>query len=309
MDNVHEPPSGDPQDYWPTQEMGPSAGQPGPGSSQSGQPGQPGPGWSQPGQPQQGWGHPGQPGRPGPGGPGGRGSGQPAGPAAAPSQPRRPGHALRWGAGLALVALLAGGGFAAAELSSSASTAPSGPTGQAAQLNAMLSSASSPDSAATADGLTATSTPAHPCLRRAEKLQATGHPRAALRVLRLCGHPLRRLRLLGGIHGEFTFETKTGPRTLAYERGVIQSVSGSDVVVQAEDGTTWTWVLQSNTVIRENHEKTTTAALANGERVFVGGPVVNGGYDARLLVIRADSGSTPSAGSTPTPSPSPASGS
>jgi hypothetical protein len=273
MDNVHEPPGGDPQDNWPTQEMGPSAGQPGPN-----------------------W----------------RGPWQPAGPPTPPTPPGRPrrhGHALRWGAGLALVALLFGGGFAAAQLSSSAASVPSGPTGQAAQLNAVLSSASSPGSAATADSLTATSTAAHPCLARAAKLKAAGHPIAALRVLWLCGHPLRRLHLLGGIHGEFTFETKTGPRTLAYERGVIQSVSGSDVVVQAKDGTTWTWVLQSNTVIRENHEKTSSGALSNGEHVFAGGPVVSGGYDARLIVIAANPGSTPSAGSTPAPSPTPASGS
>jgi hypothetical protein len=292
MDNVHEPPGGDPQDHWPTQEMGPSAGQPGP---RSGQPGQPGQSWGQTsGQPGPGW----------------RGPWQPGGPPTPPSQPRRHGHALRWGAGLALVALLAGGGFAAAQLSSSASAAPSGPTGQAAQLNAVLSSASSPSSAGTASSLaTTTSTTPQRCLNRAEKLKAAGHPFAALRVKRLCGHPLRRLRLLGGMHGEFTFETKTGPRTLAYERGVIQSVSGSDVVVQAKDGTTWTWVLQSNTVIRQNHQKTTTGALSNGEHVFAGGPVVNGGYDARLIVIAANSSSSPGAGSTPTPSPSPASGS
>jgi hypothetical protein len=203
-----------------------------------------------------------------------------------------------------------GGGFFAAELLSSASAVPSGPTGQAAQLSAVLSSASSPSSAATAGSLTGTTpTTAQRCLRRAEKARAAGHPLVALRVLRLCGHPVRRLRLLGGIHGEFTFETKTGPRTLAYERGVIQSVSGNNVVVQAKDGTTWTWVLQSNTVIRENREKTTTGALSNGEHVFAGGPVVSGGYDARLIVIVTDSGSSPSAGSTPTPSPSPASGS
>jgi hypothetical protein len=298
MDNVHQPPGGDPQDYWPTQEMGPSAGQPGPGS---GQPGQPGRGWGQPS---------GQAGQPGPGW---RGPWQPAGPPTPPSQSRRHGHALRWGAGLALVALLAGGGFAAAQLSSSASSVPSSPTGQAAQLNAVLSSASSPDSASTASSLTATtstsSTSAQRCLRRAEKARAAGHPLKALRVLRLCGHPLRRLRLLGGMHGEFTFETKTGPRTLAYERGVIQSVSGSDVVVQAKDGTTWTWGLETNTVIRQDHKKTTTSALSDGEHVFAGGPVVSGDYDARLIVIVPDSASTPSGGSTPTPSPSPASGS
>jgi hypothetical protein len=43
-------------------------------------------------------------------------------------------------------------------------------------------------------------------------------------VLRACRHHLRRLRRLGvlaGIHGQFTFETKSGPRTLAFERGVV----------------------------------------------------------------------------------------
>jgi hypothetical protein len=274
MDNVHEPPGGDPQDNRPTQEMEPSAGQPGPG-----------------------W----------------RGPWQPAGPPTAPtppSQPRRHGHALRWGVGLGLAALLFGGGFAAAQLFSSASALPSGPTGQAAQLSAVLSSASSPGSAATADSLTTTtSTTAHPCLTKAAKLKAAGHPIKALRVLQLCGHPVRRMRLLGGMHGEFTFETKSGPRTLAYERGVIQSVSGSNVVVRAKDGTTWTWVLQSNTVIRKERQKATTGALSNGEQVFAGGPVVSGGYDARLIVIATNSGSTPSAGSTSTPSASPASGS
>jgi hypothetical protein len=305
MDNVHQPPGGDPQDHWPTQELGPSAGQPGPGYGQPGQAGQPGHGWGQAGQPGQSSGQPS--GRPEPGW---RRPWPPAGPPTPPGQPRRHGHALRWGAGLALVALLAGGGFAAAQLSSSASSAPGGPTGQAAQLNAVLSSASSPDSAATVSSLTSTTpTTAQRCLNRAEKLRAAGHPFRALRVLRLCGHPLRRLRLLGGMHGEFTFETKTGPRTLAYERGVIESVSGNNVVVQAKDGTTWTWVLQSNTVIREHHQKTTTGALSNGERVFAGGPVVSGAYDARLIVIAANSGSSPSAGSTPAPSPSPASGS
>jgi hypothetical protein len=84
---------------------------------------------------------------------------------------------------------------------------------------------------------------------------------------------------------------------------VIQSISGSNVVVQAKDGTTWTWVLQSNTVIRKEREKATTGALSNGEHVFAGGPVVSGGYDARLIVIVTNSGSTPA------PSASPASGS
>ena len=105
-------------------------------------------------------------------------------------------------------------------------------------------------------------------------------------MLRRCGHALRRLRLLGGMHGEFTFETKTGPRTIAFERGVIESVSGSNVVVQAKDGTTWTWVLESSTVIRQGGQKSATSALSDGEHVFAGGSVISGGYDAKLIVVK-----------------------
>ena len=77
--------------------------------------------------------------------------------------------------------------------------------------------------------------------------------------------------------GEFTFHNSTGFHTLAFERGTIQSVSGSEVVVRAPDGTTWTWLIVSDTVVRQNGSKTTTSALAQGQSVFVGGPVVERG--------------------------------
>jgi hypothetical protein len=200
--------------------------------------------------------------------------------------------------------LLAGGGAAAAELSSSSAPAPTALTGQAAQLNTLLNSSSSSGSAAALSSTASSSTTTHPCVNRAKKLKAAGYPQAARAVLRLCGHALRRLRLLGGMHGEFTFETKTGPRTIAFERGVVESVNGSNVVVQAKDGTTWTWVLESNTVIRQGGQKSTTSALVDGEHVFAGGSVISGGYDARLIVVKPGSGS-----SSPAPTPTPATGS
>lgn len=317
---MHEPPSGDPQESWPTQEIGPSAGQAGPGGR--GQPsaepghGQPKDGpirdWGQGPRlvgPEEGWGQPSQSrgsgGLGGPAGPGGPTG--PTGPGVPPPRPvkaRRHGTAAWWGAGLALVLLLAGGGAAAAELTTSSSPAPTALTGQAAQLNTLLNSSSSSGSGAAASSTAASSTTTHPCLNRAKKLKAAGYPLAAKAVLRRCGHALRRLRLLGGMHGEFTFETKTGPRTIAFERGVIDSVSGSNVVVQAKDGTTWTWVLESSTVIRQGGQKSTTSALSDGEHVFAGGSVISGGYDAKLIVVKPASGS-----SSATPAPTPATGS
>jgi hypothetical protein len=276
MNNLNQPRGGDPQDFLPTQELGPAAAAPGQGG------GLPGPGGgADPG----GYGQPGhQP--PGPGR-GVRGSYGP---------PRRH-RGLWWGAGLALVALLAGGSAVAVAAITSGSSTPSGPTGQAAALNTMLSSASSPASAATTDSIAAgtTAATAHPCLSRAAKLRASGRPLAARAALRHC-HPLRRIRALGGIHGQFTFETKNGPRTIAYERGVIESVTSTGVVVRAKDNTTWTWDLKSDTVVRENGRSATTSALSDGERVFVAGPVTSGTYDARVIVIRPAS-SSPSPGS------------
>ena len=168
-------------------------------------------------------------------------------------------------------AVVAGGAFAVTEavsgstpnLTPAASTAlSSGPTGQAAVLNGVL-----------ADAASATPTASTPATKAA--------------AVRRLGRALVRLRLLGGIHGEFTFETKDGARTLAFERGTVLSVSGSDVTVRATDGTTWTWVLTSTSVVRENGSRTSASNVAGGQLVFVAGQVSGSTRDARLLVIRS----------------------
>jgi hypothetical protein len=159
----------------------------------------------------------------------------------------------------------AGGGFAVTEAASgsgpaaptaSAAGTASGPTGQAAVLNGALADASmsSTESAAARP----------PRIRRA----------------------IARLRRLGGVHGEFTFETKQGPRTLAFERGTVTAVTGLDVTVRATDGTTWTWVVTSASVVRQDGTRVTAAALADGKPVFTAGPVAGATRDAALIVIR-----------------------
>jgi hypothetical protein len=182
---------------------------------------------------------------------------------------------FRWAAGVTLTGFLAGGVVAlalsggSAPATGAASTASAGQSAstpsqvQGAALNSALSTASS------------TTSVSLPRIRWA----------------------LARLRALGGVHGEFTFHNKTGFHTLAFERGAIQSVNGSDVVVRAPDGTVWTWVIVSNTVVRENGSKTTTSALATGDLVFAGGPVVNGAMDARLIVIRPSGSGSSGSGS------------
>ena len=182
--------------------------------------------------------------------------------------------------GVAAAVLVGGAAFGAVTMlsGSPAAAGTGGPTGQAAVLNDALTTATTP----TASGTTASATAAQ-----------VRHVRWAL----------GRLRRLGGIDGQFTFETKAGPKTLAFERGTIQSVAGQDVVVKAKDGTTWSWTLVSDSVVRQDGTKATSSALSAGELVFVGGPVVRGTHDARLIVIRnPQKSSAPSTPSSSSPS-------
>ena len=180
---------------------------------------------------------------------------------------------LRWGIGVTLAGFLAGGGIALAVTGGSnpaaaGSTATGSSQVQGTTLNSALNTASGTS------------------------------PAVSLPRIRWA---LGRLRALG-VHGEFTFQNKTGFHTLAFERGTIQSVSGSAVVVRAKDGTTWIWLIVSDTVVRQNGSKTTAGALAAGQTVFAGGPVVSGVKDARLIVIRPDGSGSSSSSSVSGPS-------
>jgi hypothetical protein len=179
-----------------------------------------------------------------------------------PSSARPPKRRLRWGAGIILASFLVGGGITLAVVSAggTATASPASST-QGAQLNTALADAASSPSV------------------------------SAARVRWALG----RLRRLGGVEGTATFHNKKGFHTLSFERGSIQSVSGGDVVIKSPDGTTWTWKIVSDTVVRKNGAKTTTGALSAGETAFAGGPVVSGTRDARLIIIRP-AGSASSSG-------------
>src|SRR5580693_5989103 len=240
-------------------------------------------------------------------------------------EPRR--HPLSWTVGLVAAAALAAGGIVAgislaghsspAASTSAAAGSTGGPGTQAAALNTALNSADSPGalaltSSSAAAGVTGTS-----AAGAAGAARQAGHPAVARAARKAAGprcrwlrHRIVRVALLRGIDGQFTFRGKGGTiRTLAFERGVVQSLSGSDVVVSAADGTTWTWDLVSNTVVRENGSKTSQSALATGEPVWVGGPVLSGVRDARLVVIKPPSGGSTSSSPSPAASSGSASGS
>jgi len=224
--------------------------------------------------------------------------------------------ALHWTLGMVAVALLATGAVITG-LSLAGHNSSGGPgqvstadAQQGALLNSALNNAGSPGALVTALGATAmsganTQNGSRPgaaaangplCARARKVARAAGReglPRLAHRIAigaDRCWHARRRVFaffLFRGVDGQFTIQTKHGTKTLAYERGVIQSVSaGKSLVVKASDGTTWTWDLVSTTVIRDKQGKVAQNTLTTGTPVWVGGPVVDGAKDARLIVLR-----------------------
>jgi len=238
-------------------------------------------------------------------------------PAGRPVGLRRFGAGARWLAGLAIAVVLAGGSVLAvslsgstgpqaarAELTGSASGHAGGWTGGGESGQRTTASAGSAHHAtrARAGAGVRPGTAAHrvrarlrACVASARRLRAAGHRIAARAALRSClRHYLRlraglvRLRLLARrtLHGQITVVAKAGPRTIAFERGTVQSRSGSSVVVKAPDGTTWTWQVGTATRVIKAGQRVGATALAAGQRVFVIGQVAGGSDDARRVVIR-----------------------
>lgn len=181
----------------------------------------------------------------------------------------RRGKVLRWSAGVAAAVLLtAGGVIAGLDLSG-------GPAqgGQGSVLNAALSGTGGTlGSDGTVSGTVSGTASA-----------ANSSHVSGLRLRRV----VRIVRHLRGIHGQFTVLRRDGEfRELAFERGVIVAVNGSDMTVRAADGTTWTWALSSRTIVVRDWARTMPSSLAAGDRLFVGGPLTGSVRDARLIVVR-----------------------
>jgi hypothetical protein len=117
------------------------------------------------------------------------------------------------------------------------------------------------------------------CVRRFFRQRAAmfGHVRA--REARLA------LLLHRAIHGQVTVGSTDGPKTIAFERGTVQSISGGSVVVKAADGVTWTWQVGSEARLYRNGQKVSADVLATGQRVAVLGLVTGGTDQARRVII------------------------
>jgi hypothetical protein len=180
--------------------------------------------------------------------------------------PRRSGRARRIAASAAAAAVLVGSGAA---------------IGIAATGGASAAVSGSPASATTSAGRHAR------CARLVAGLLGSGHQKAARDARALCHSALLRLAAVGGLHGQATFRAKTGTRTLAFERGTVESAAGSVLTVRASDGVTWTWDLVASTLFRRGGHTAARSTVASGDQVLVVGQVVNGTNDARLVRIRS----------------------
>lgn len=232
-------------------------------------------------------------------------SGGIGGQANGPAPRRRFGTATRRAVGLGIAAILIGGAVLGVSLTSggarpqSASALLAGDSGRGAGGRAAaagglglptsvrsVSVAAGPGDQA-GPGAQRDITGLRGCVAAARHLRATGHRRAARAKLRSCLRRYLRLRLLAGhaMHGQITFATRKGPRTLVFERGAIQTASASSVVVKAADGTTWTWSLTSSTVVTRAGQRIDPGALSAGQRVIVVGLAAGGADDARRIFV------------------------
>jgi len=121
---------------------------------------------------------------------------------------------------------------------------------------------------------------------RSEPSVVRSHPALVKRLRALCGNPLLRIAAVGGEHGQVTFQSKTGSKTVAFERGTVESVSGSNFTVRAPDGTTWTWELIASTAMRQAGHTLAVPKVSSGELVFVEGLASSGVNQARLILAR-----------------------
>jgi hypothetical protein len=103
---------------------------------------------------------------------------------------------------------------------------------------------------------------------------------------RLGRHPrLRAYLRKHTLHGDVTVQTKNGPRTIAVQRGTVESVSSDSIRVKSSDGFVLTWHLGKNTKVRQNKQAAELSALKANEEIGVAGGQQGNVDNARLIVI------------------------
>jgi hypothetical protein len=194
--------------------------------------------------------------------------------------------AVLFGTGTA-IGVAVTGGASASTTSPPVSTATNGPAATPSTSTSSGTGTSTSTGTGTGTGTgSSAGAGASRCTKLVEELVLGNHLKLAARLHALCTHPLWRLALVGGEHGTVTFNSKSGPVTAVFERGTVESDTGSVITVTAQDGTTWTWDLASNTAVRQAGK---AATVGTGDQVFVAGTQASGVNNARLIRIRSTS--------------------
>ncbi len=219
-----------------------------------------------------------------------------------PGRWRRLGRGTRWTLAVAAAIALASASLLGVSLASG--SAPSAGSSQAATAaltaNAALQiagassgGAGNPASFRVAGPAGRRAAGARACVQAARRRRAAGLLGAARARFLACLRRYPRLRFLLRLraivrhaeHGQVTFDTKKGPRTLVFERGTIQSGSSGSVVVKAADGTIWTWDLTTSTVLTSGGHRVPASALEPGGTAVLVGLASGGANDARRIFV------------------------
>ncbi|GLW46741.1 hypothetical protein Stsp02_24030 [Streptomyces sp. NBRC 14336] len=92
----------------------------------------------------------------------------------------------------------------------------------------------------------------------------------------------------GGVHGEATVkDPENGDEWIVrvWQRGTVEEVDGDQVTVRSEDGTEWTWTVDSDTVVRKRGD---SGALKDGDDVYLSGTRSDGGDRTADRVFAGD---------------------
>jgi len=170
-----------------------------------------------------------------------------------------------------VVAGIAGSGLLATGVASAATSASPSPAGSTADIGTVSLSG---------DGSTVATA-------------ATGKLAAALKEIRQ--------ELKGGtVNGEVTVDTKKGPQTIAFQRGVVASSSTASFTVTDTAGATDSWTVGPKMKVRERGARKqlaagtspTAATVTSGETVIVVGLKTDATSTARLVVVLPHAGAT-----------------
>ena len=219
-----------------------------------------------------------------------------------PSRWRRLGRGTRWTVAVAAAVAIAGASLLGVSLASGSSPAAARSravssaltTNAAVQVAAASAGGAGHPASFLAAGAGGVRTAgARACVRSALRLRAAGRFLAARARFRACLRRYPRLRFLLRLraivrhseHGQVTFATKQGPRTLVFERGIVQSASAGSAVVKAADGTVWTWDVTSSTVLTTGGQRVTASALKPGLAAVLVGLASGGANDARRIFV------------------------